>query len=314
MHNEEKDFVCNIPDDDSSAFGTKTSCDKVTSIRNLRIVTLELANGVFLTKWLAEELKNFTSHDMGLLFNNVKMNPKIGDKKKLQGLFVTKLVRLFSKFSSENEGTEDPYGHVGSILVNISRMEVGRKLLLDPKRSLMNQVIRQIDSPNPLRRNGVSGTIRNCYFEAETQLFDLLLTSQFLWPALLLPLIEKQVYSKEDTDRMSLELANPLSHKYEPEKDPKIQVQVVEAIYMIAMQEARRRALCPRIMTNMVASRVGIKYSFKSSNHASVVACATEAHSIGDTFKDNLFGNAKFQRGHNVLEDPRSELGTFKVV
>eukprot|EP01018_Ginkgo_biloba_P039997 Gb_40845 [translate_table: standard] len=96
MHNEESDFVCNILDDDSSAFRTKTSCDKVTSTRNLRIVTLELANGVFLAKWLAEELKNLTSHDIGLLFSSVKMNPEIG--KLIKGLQIC--VNEIIKFSS----------------------------------------------------------------------------------------------------------------------------------------------------------------------------------------------------------------------
>eukprot|EP01018_Ginkgo_biloba_P016606 Gb_09576 [translate_table: standard] len=44
-----------------------------------------------------------------------------------------------------------------------------------------------------------------------------------------------------------------------------------------------------------------------------VVTCTTEAHSIGDAFKDNPFGNAEYQRGRNVLEGPQSELETFKV-
>ncbi|KAH9295128.1 hypothetical protein KI387_038716, partial [Taxus chinensis] len=176
---------------------------------------------------------------------------QIGDEK-LQGLYVAKLVRLFSISSSENKGAEDPYGHIGSILVNISRMETGRKLLLDPKRSLLKQIIRQSDSPSPLRRKGVSGTLRNCCFEAETQLANLILLSQFLWPALLLPLAGKQAYSKEDTNKMPPELANPLSHEREPENDPEIRVQAAEALYLISVQEGGHRALWsvngPRIL------------------------------------------------------------------
>ncbi|GLJ51727.1 hypothetical protein SUGI_1099280 [Cryptomeria japonica] len=171
---------------------------------------------------------------------------------KLQGLYIAKLVRLFSTSSSENEGVEDPYGHIGSILMNISRMETGRKLLLDPKWSLLKQLLRQIDSPSTLRRKGVSGTLRNCCFESETQLANLLLLSQFLWPALLLPLAGKQEYSKEDTNKMPLELANPLSHEREPENDPEIRVQAAEALYLIAVHEGGRKALWsvngPRIL------------------------------------------------------------------
>lgn len=39
----------------------------------------------------------------------------------------------------------------------------------------------------------VAGTVRNCCFEADTELPSLLLTSQFLWPALLLPLAGQAV-------------------------------------------------------------------------------------------------------------------------
>lgn len=181
-------------------------------------------------------LVNLTQLDSG-----VERLLQAGDEK-LQGLYLAKLVRLFSVSSAENEGKEDPYGHIGSVLVNISRMEIGRKLLLDPKRSLLKIIIRQSDSPSLLRRKGVSGTIRNCCFD-ETQLSNLLLTSQFLWPALLLPLAGKQVYSKEDTNKMPLELANPLSHERDPEKDPEIRVQAAESLYLIAMQEGGRRGL-----------------------------------------------------------------------
>lgn len=190
-------------------------------------------------------LVNLTQLDSG-----VERLLQAGDEK-LQGLYLAKLVRLFSVSSAENEGKEDPYGHIGSVLVNISRMEIGRKLLLDPKRSLLKIIIRQSDSPSLLRRKGVSGTIRNCCFD-ETQLSNLLLTSQFLWPALLLPLAGKQVYSKEDTNKMPLELANPLSHERDPEKDPEIRVQAAESLYLIAMQEGGRRGLWsvngPRIL------------------------------------------------------------------
>jgi len=39
----------------------------------------------------------------------------------------------------------------------------------------------------------VSGTIRNCCFEAENELQNLLLVSEFLWPALLLPVAGNKV-------------------------------------------------------------------------------------------------------------------------
>ncbi|KAF3431449.1 hypothetical protein FNV43_RR26180 [Rhamnella rubrinervis] len=162
-----------------------------------------------------------------------------GDEK-MQGLYIMKLVRSFCR--SPSETGEDPFELVGSILVNISKQEEGRKLLLDPKRGLLKQIVRQFDSTSSLRKKGVSGTIRNCCFEAESELQNLLLISEFLWPALLLPVAGNKVYSEQDTSKMPLELGRALSIEREPVDDPDICIQVLEAIYLIALQEAGRRA------------------------------------------------------------------------
>ncbi|XP_047964248.1 protein HGH1 homolog [Salvia hispanica] len=172
---------------------------------------------------------------------------------KMQGLYVMKLVRSFcaSSSSSERKG-DDPFEHVASILVNISQKEAGRKLLLEPKRGLLKQIIRQFDSPSPLRKKGVSGTIRNCCFEAENQLQNLLLVSEFLWPALLLPVAGNKIYSEQDTSKMPPELGSALSIEREAVDDPEICVQALDAIYLLVLQEAGRRAFWsingPRIL------------------------------------------------------------------
>ncbi|GMH15308.1 hypothetical protein Nepgr_017149 [Nepenthes gracilis] len=169
---------------------------------------------------------------------------------KMHGLYVMKLVRSFSTTPIEKQG--DPFEHVSSILVNISKMEAGRKFLLDPKRGVLKQIIRQFDSTNLLRKKGVSATIRNCCFDAGTQLPNLLLTSEFLWPALLLPVAGNKVYRDEDTSKMPPELGSALSIEREPVSDPEIRVQALEAVYLITLQEAGRRAFWsingPRIL------------------------------------------------------------------
>uniref|UniRef100_A0A7N2LBQ6 Protein HGH1 N-terminal domain-containing protein n=1 Tax=Quercus lobata TaxID=97700 RepID=A0A7N2LBQ6_QUELO len=75
------------------------------------------------------------------------------EDEKMNGLYVMKLVRSFCRSSSET--SDDPFEHVASILVNISKQEAARKLLLDPKRGLLKQIIRQFDSSSPLRKKGV---------------------------------------------------------------------------------------------------------------------------------------------------------------
>ncbi|KAK9675875.1 hypothetical protein RND81_11G037700 [Saponaria officinalis] len=172
------------------------------------------------------------------------------DNEKMHGLNVMKLVRSFCRTPDERQG--DPFEHVGSILVNISKTQAGREFLLDPKRSLLKQIIMQFDSPSSLRKRGVAGTIRNCCFDAETKLPSLLLTSEFLWPALLLPVAGNKVYSQEDTSKMPNELASALSIEREPVTDTEVRVQALEAIYLIVLQEAGRRAFWsingPRIL------------------------------------------------------------------
>ncbi|XP_004511210.1 uncharacterized protein [Cicer arietinum] len=162
------------------------------------------------------------------------------EDEKVRGLYVMKLVRSFCRTTYEND--DDSFEHVGSILVNITKQREGRELLLDPKRGLLKQIIRQFDSNSSLRKKGVSGTIRNCCFEAENQLQNLLLVSEFLWPALLLPVAGNKIYSEEDRMKMPLELGTALSIEREPVNDPEIRTQALEAIYLILLQEAGRRA------------------------------------------------------------------------
>lgn len=170
---------------------------------------------------------------------------------KMHGLYVMKLVRSFCSSSDGGEG--DPFEHVASVLVNISKKEQGRKLLLEPKRGpLIKQIVQQFHSKSLLRKKGVAGTIRNCCFEAESHVQNLLLISEFLWPALLLPVAGNKVYSKEDTRKMPQELASALSIEREPVTDPEIRVQALEAVYLLILQEAGRRAFWsvngPRIL------------------------------------------------------------------
>ncbi|URE05437.1 hypothetical protein MUK42_09181 [Musa troglodytarum] len=75
----------------------------------------------------------------------------IGDDK-IEGLYISKLVRSFCRSSPGDSKAEDTFEHVASVLVNISKVEAGRKILLEPKRGLLKQAICQLDSSNPLKK------------------------------------------------------------------------------------------------------------------------------------------------------------------
>ncbi|KAJ0095721.1 hypothetical protein Patl1_15906 [Pistacia atlantica] len=101
------------------------------------------------------------------------------DSEQIPGLYLMRLVRSFCRSSSESSGRlhqnsinlllltiwsnilcsfyepDDPFEHVGSILVNISKKEAGRKILLDQNRGQLKQIIRQFDSTSPLQKKGV---------------------------------------------------------------------------------------------------------------------------------------------------------------
>lgn len=66
----------------------------------------------------------------------------------------------------------DPYQHVASILLNVTQVENGRRFLTklssDNRSSRLQQVLPQLRSPNPLRRRGIAGTVRNCCLDQDS--------------------------------------------------------------------------------------------------------------------------------------------------
>ncbi|GAQ89582.1 hypothetical protein KFL_005390020 [Klebsormidium nitens] len=159
----------------------------------------------------------------------------------LQGLFLTKLIKEFAATSGSED--DDVYEHVGTVLVNVSQVKEGRTILLDPARALLKHVLPQIQSQNVRRRQGVANALRNCCFDAGSNMFSLLRLSDVLLPALLLPLAGSKPFSKEDLEKMPPSLAGPLAKPRRPELDSGVKVAVAEALYLVAAIEAGRRAL-----------------------------------------------------------------------
>ncbi|KAI5082290.1 hypothetical protein GOP47_0002033 [Adiantum capillus-veneris] len=70
--------------------------------------------------------------------------------------------------------------------------------------------------------------------------------------------------------------------------------EITEAAELLLQKRIRRLSpfFVPRILINMAAGHVSMKYGFQGPNHAVVTACASGAHSIGDAYRMVSFGDA----------------------
>jgi hypothetical protein len=79
------------------------------------------------------------------------------------------LLQMFVKSAvTLTPGQPDPYEHIGALLTNATRLQAGRKLLLQPGRGFLQALAAQLGpGSSTARRQGCSGALRNCCISAE---------------------------------------------------------------------------------------------------------------------------------------------------
>jgi len=91
---------------------------------------------------------------------------------------------------------DDPYQNFAAVLMNATQVEQGRQFVMKlhhpPKSSpntkpisILQTILPQLRSPNPLRRRGIAGTIKNCCFDRDASwylLHELKIVTHLLYP------------------------------------------------------------------------------------------------------------------------------------
>jgi len=172
--------------------------------------------------------------------------------KVLEGFYVSKIIQLLTTGKPAEE-----YDHAASVLTNITRDPIGRRVFLDPKRGLLASVIPCMSQANELRRERVAAALRNCCMD-DIQRRTLV---DFVSP-------------KGDDGEYEVirALLRPISGKtVGAELNDNVRQACAEAIYALARDEAGREALgkvdAPRLL------RDGYELEEHSETCAALEAC-----------------------------------------
>lgn len=76
----------------------------------------------------------------------------------LEGFYLEKLVEIL--VSKRGDERKDPYAWIARVLMNVSQLPEARKILLDEKRDIFKDLLKDIQHRNPIRKRAVLGAIK----------------------------------------------------------------------------------------------------------------------------------------------------------
>lgn len=109
--------------------------------------------------------------------------------------------------------TDDPFQHFAAVLMNATQAEQGRRFVMrihkqhDDKAkglSILERLLPELKSPNPIRRRGIAGTLKNCCFEKDASWW--LIHEVDVIPKILYPLAGPEELSVDEKRGMDPDL------------------------------------------------------------------------------------------------------------
>jgi hypothetical protein len=186
-------------------------------------------------------VRNLTNeeHELGeldiLLLNNLtrleegsRQLLQVGES--LEGFYLEKLVELL--VSKRGDEKKDPYAWIARVLMNVSQLPEARKILLDEKRDIFKDLLKDIQHRNPIRKRAILGAIKNCCFEQRKHDWLLAEDKVNILPYLLYPLVGPEPLSEDDIEGMPVFLTKLGPNKM-IEGDVESRKLVVEALTLL---------------------------------------------------------------------------------
>lgn len=148
-----------------------------------------------------------------------------------------KLIKLLHTFCfAEVEGEEmkrDRFGWIATILMNVTQSDIGRRVIFDPEKQVLKQLLPFLEHKNVMRRRGVAGALRNC----------LVLKEQHEWAvspqvdilsSLLFPLLDQSFQFKESEKKVMSPMLSNIHKEKKREEDPMCRKLLVESLFLLS--------------------------------------------------------------------------------
>lgn len=136
----------------------------------------------------------------------------------------------------------DTFEYVALLLQNLTQVPAARHILLEPERGILPPLLRQLSSPQVIRRRGVSAVIRNLCFEtSESAIVYLLSPAVDVITTLLLPLAGADRYLAEE--KVGMPAALYKGALKQRESDPATRRHLLEALVLLAASRPARERM-----------------------------------------------------------------------